>query len=39
MDLLQELFRLAVAGIEMERGLSLQASQLRLIHGKINVRQ
>ena len=39
MNLLQELFRLRVAGIEIERGLSLRASQFRLIHGKINVRQ
>ena len=31
MDLLQELLRLLVAGIEMERGLPLQASQFRLI--------
>ena len=39
MNLLQEFFRLLVAGIKFERGLTLQARHFRLIHGKINVRE
>ena len=39
MDLLQELLRLQVARIELERNPSLRTSQLRLIQGKINMPQ